>query len=179
MARKPEIHPSPSALSPDRTAHQNRRSFATPGKHAVYSFHCAVRAVAAGVAPGPELEIGRQRLNSLVVPPEAMAMPLAVTFEEAAERLARLERMFVEPDGSFVWVSAVGPQWQVDGQLHDQGIGLSSVELKGRCPREEFDRLLEALGWPSAPVMFQILPEGNFFGEREFRRVAETRTNAE
>ena len=139
----------------------------------MYSFHCAIHALRPGVVPGPEIELGGERIASLVVPTSSRATPLAVTFEEAVEGLARLERMFVEPDGSFVWVSAGGPTWQVDGQLHDQGDRLASVELKGRCPQQEFDQILETLGWPAAPIVFQTLPEGTFLRETEFRRIAE------
>ena len=95
------------------------------------------------------------------------------TFEIACERLAALERMFCEPDGSFVWTSAQGePAWQVDGNLYDHQGLLQFVDLSGTCPAEHFDRLLAALGWPETPLVFQLTREGVLLDEAEFRRQA-------
>ena len=98
-----------------------------------------------------------------------------MTFEEAVATLEKLERMFVEPDGSFVWVSpraigsAVG-SWQLDGNLFDRNGRLLLVDLKGRCPETEFDQLLTAFGWPGTPVIFELTREAIFLDETEFRR---------
>ena len=71
---------------------------------------------------------------------------LAVSFEQVFEQLSHLPRMFIEPDGSFVWrgTAADGEAWQVDGNLIDQGAALAYVELKGCCPQEQFEQLLTA-----------------------------------
>ncbi|MCA9267491.1 MAG: hypothetical protein KDA41_03430, partial [Planctomycetales bacterium] len=92
-------------------------------------------------------------LNS--APGELRPGPLAVSYDAAAEILATLPRMFLEPDGSFVWTGE-SPQgaWQVDGLLVDQGRSLAHVEAAGTCPANEFDQLLAALGWPAAPLVF-------------------------
>lgn len=102
--------------------------------------------------------------------------PLSVTFEQAFAALERLERLFIEPDGSFVWTgsSADGQPWQVDGNLIDRGDTLAYVELKGQCPSEPFDRLLAALGWPETKVAFQLSQRGVFVDETELRRLAAT-----
>ncbi|HVA47363.1 MAG TPA: hypothetical protein VNH11_13420 [Pirellulales bacterium] len=94
----------------------------------------------------------------------------ARTFEQVAQSLADLPRMFVEPDGSFVWVAAAGPAWQIDGVLYDGAERLWYMELQGRCPPHEFDRLLLALGWPETPVRVQLVREGELMEEQEFRR---------
>ena len=91
------------------------------------------------------------------------------TFEEVSEALAALPRMFIEPDGSFVWVSASEPAWQLDGVLYDGPDRLWYIELKGRCPETEFNLLLTALGWPQTQVAFQLVREAALFDEQAFR----------
>jgi hypothetical protein len=60
---------------------------------------------------------------------------LAATFEETSEALSAIPRLFIEPDGSFVWTGEeAGQPWQVDGNLSDRCDSLAYVELKGRCP---------------------------------------------
>jgi hypothetical protein len=123
--------------------------------------------------PGPTVEIGGRRLATLAVPHEALSQPFGIAFEEAVNRLNGLERMFSEPDGSFVWTSPHdGPSWQVDGNLFDRNGRLLFVDLKGRCPAEQFDRLLAAFGWPEMPLVFQLVREAVLLDEPEFRRWA-------
>jgi hypothetical protein len=96
-----------------------------------------------------------------------------VAFEEALGALERLPRMFVEPDGSFVWVGeANGERWQVDGNLFDGGYSLAYVALKGNCPPEAFDRLLGCFGWPATEVVVQLARAGVFVDEGSFRSLA-------
>lgn len=94
------------------------------------------------------------------------------TFEQACDALAQLPRMFVDPDGSFVWVSIGEPPWQLDGVLYDGAGRLWYVELKGRCPEPEFNRLLAALGWPQTSLRFQLVREAVWLDEPAFRRHA-------
>lgn len=105
---------------------------------------------------------------------------LSVTFDAALERLAALPRLFIEPDGSFVWrgMDEGGAEWQVDGNLIDRGIALAYVEVKGCCPVQRFDELLAALGWPEQPLVFQLPRRGVVLDEAEFRRLAATETGA-
>ncbi len=104
---------------------------------------------------------------------EAIGAAFGVTFEQAGEALAKLERMFFEPDGSFVWTSGAGePPWQVDGNLFDRSGKLLFVDLKGSSPSDQFDRLLAAFGWPATVVMYQLTQAAVFLGEAEFRRFA-------
>jgi hypothetical protein len=92
------------------------------------------------------------------------------SFEEVVDLLVKLPRMFVEPDGSFVWVSPHEPAWQVDGVIYDRAGRLWYAEIKGRCPEEQFDQFLSALGWPQTPVVVQLMQEAVQLGEDEFRR---------
>ena len=86
---------------------------------------------------------------------------------------AGLERMFFEPDGSFVWVgSAAGQAWQLDGLLADRAGRLLYVELKGRCPSDVLDGILATFGRPEHGLMFQLVREAVFLDESEFRRYA-------
>ena len=125
------------------------------------------------VQPAP-VSLHGQQFQILEVSPEALATPFAISFEEAGAALEKLERMFFEPDGSFVWTSGAGePNWQIDGNLFDRAGRLQFVDLKGNCPRELFDRLLAAFGWPTMPVMFQLVREAVFLDDAEFRRMAE------
>src|SRR5690348_13782587 len=99
---------------------------------------------------------------------------LSVTFDSALAALSHLPRMFIEPDGSFVWTGTTveGDRWQVDGNLIDRGDVLAYVELKGCCPEEEFNSLLSALGWPQSPLVFQLTQRGVVLDEANFRRLA-------
>jgi hypothetical protein len=89
--------------------------------------------------------------------------------------------MFVEPDGSFVWVSSGAsgdqsvPEWQLDGNLFDRNGRLLIVDLKGTCDEASFDRLLSVFGWPTTPIMFQLSREAVFLDERTFRTYARRR----
>jgi hypothetical protein len=116
---------------------------------------------------------------TLAVPHEALALPMATGFDEAFSRLARLERMFAEPDGSFVWASPrEGPSWQVDGNAFEKEGRVLLVDLKGSCAPREFDRLLAAFGWPAEPLMMQLVRPAVFLDEATFRRHALARGKA-
>jgi hypothetical protein len=95
------------------------------------------------------------------------------SFEEVGESLEKLERMFFEPDGSFVWVGSAGSQaWQLDGLLADRAGRLLYAELKGRCPPQMLDRILATFGRPKHGLMFQLVREAVFLDESEFRKYA-------
>lgn len=140
-----------------------------------YTFFVTVHARPSRVNMGAQVAVGTHRVNTLaIVREELQSTTFACTFEQATARLAALERMYCEPDGSFVWVSSQQESpWQVDGNLYDRDGRLLFVDLKGICPPAAFDRLLEALGWPQTPVMFQLTREAVFLDEEEFRRLAE------
>jgi hypothetical protein len=140
------------------------------------SFHTSLHARSeSAVTSAKPVDLGGQSIRALSVPPESLTTPFALSFEQAGEALEKLDRLFFEPDGSFVWTSPHGePKWQVDGNLFDRAGRLLFVDLKGTCPSREFDRLLSAFGWPETSVMFQLVREAVFLDEAEFRRFAET-----
>jgi hypothetical protein len=83
--------------------------------------------------------------------------------------------MLLEPDGSFVWKGIhSGRPWQLDGMIYDRNGRVVHVEVQGTCPLAAFDRLLAALGWPAALVMFELRRAGVILDEAEFRRCATT-----
>jgi hypothetical protein len=97
--------------------------------------------------------------------------PLPVTFESALSALAEMPRMFIEPDGSFVWTSPAGvAAWQVDGILVDGGATLYYCELKGCCPPEPLHQLLACLSDGATRLVFEMVEQGVVMGEQEFRR---------
>ena len=107
---------------------------------------------------------------------EVLAVPLAISFEDAVDCLSRLERMYAEPDGSFVWVSSrEGLSWQVDGNVFDRGGRVVLVDMKGSCPPDDFDRLLACFGWPAEGLLFQLVRPAVFLEEAAFRRHAAAR----
>lgn len=93
------------------------------------------------------------------------------SFEDVSDAFRELPRMFLEPDGSFVWViEEDGQRYQLDGLLTDDGASLIHCELKGRCGQQILDELLSALGWPEQMVRFQLVQEGTYLTEAEFRK---------
>src|SRR5688572_29128689 len=74
------------------------------------------------------------------------------SFDAALAALALLPRLFIEPDGSFVWTGdAHGRPWQVDGNLIDRGDCLAYVELKGFCPEESLTTYSSLSVGPTRP----------------------------
>jgi hypothetical protein len=153
-----------------------------------YRFHVSVHPLPASPEYDPPREIRGVTVRPLRIPPEALQSPLGLSFEEAAERLERLPRMFLEPDGSFVWVvsqvelqaefptesQAESPsewKWQVDGVLYDRDQRLMFVDLKGECPDSAWTALLQALGADQTPLMFQLVREALFLDEPAMRQV--------
>lgn len=135
-------------------------------------FHATVHVRPLEAAPRPLFEIdgGSTQTLQLARLPDR---PFDLSFEDAAAALGKLDRLFLEPDGSFVWVSQAGELgWQLDGMLYDRAGHLLYVELKGTCDEQAFDRFLAAFGWPRTPVVFQLVRSAVFLDEAEFRRYA-------
>lgn len=139
----------------------------------MYRFHASIHPLPPDVARGKPVELRGELRKTLDVPPHALAQPLEVSFEEAAAQMAMLPRLFLEPDGSFVWVSSDEHHpWQVDGNLYDRGQRLQYVDIKGACPAEAFDHLLACFGWPDTLLMFQLARQAVFLDEQTFRQYA-------
>lgn len=145
----------------------------------LYAFEATVHALPAETRP-----LGRHvdawgDWPTLDVPRAALAMPMRTGFNAALDRLARLERMYAEPDGSFVWTSArEGLAWQVDGNVAERDGRVLLVDLRGCCPPADFDRLLAALGWPAQAVMVLLVRPAVLLDEGTFRRHALARGTA-
>ena len=115
----------------------------------------------------------------LELPRPALSKPMTTGFDEALSRLETLERMYAEPDGSFVWTSPrEGLSWQVDGNAVERDGRVLLVDLRGSCPPAAFDRLLAAFGWPTQPLVMQLVRSAVFVDEETFRRHATARAIA-
>jgi len=126
-------------------------------------------------AAGGYEDLGRS-WPTLDVPRAWLSVPMDVGFDEALERLGRLERMYVEPDGSLVWTSPrEGRRWQVDGNAYERDGRVLLVDLKGSCPRPEFDHLIACFGWPAQRILVQLVRPALFLDEATFRRHATAR----
>jgi hypothetical protein len=71
--------------------------------------------------------------------------PLPSRFEDVCQRLDQVDRLHMELDGSFVWV---GPNWQLDGMIYDHADQIRYVDLKGHCPHQRWNTLLNWLTNP-------------------------------
>lgn len=137
-------------------------------------FHVAIHATPQATIAREPREIAGRSVSTLSLRPEHLTRSIPVSFEAALAALERLPRMFIEPDGSFVWVGEQGESaWQLDGVLFDRAGELVYVELKGTCPSARFDELLTTLGWPQVQFVFQLAREALFLDEAEFRRWTE------
>jgi len=142
----------------------------------LYAFDATLERRPDDAAPGPAHADRWGSWPTLAVDPGRAAAPLATGFDEAFARLARLERMFVEPDGSFVWTSPrEGLSWQVDGNAFEKDGRVLLVDMKGSCPPAAFDSLLAAFGWPAEPVMLHLVRPAVYLDEQTFRRHAAAR----
>jgi hypothetical protein len=84
---------------------------------------------------------------------------LEQSFEGFCDRIRDWSGMFVEPDGSLVWVEVVdGGRLQLDGMIYDRGESIEYLELKGSCTVDGMQRLLSALV-PSVSVTSLMEPE--------------------
>ncbi|MFM7109295.1 MAG: hypothetical protein ACKOZU_11990 [Planctomycetaceae bacterium] len=145
----------------------------------LYAFDVTVQARPAEARVAGSHVDDRGAWPALEVPRAALSAPLGTGFDTLLDRLAALERMYVEPDGSFVWTSPrEGPWWQVDGNAAERDGRVLLVDVRGSCPPAAFDRLLACLGWPATPLMFQLVRPAVFLDEATFRRHALARGTA-
>ncbi len=139
----------------------------------MYEFFVTLHARPKNLQAGSPWSHGGREYPTLNVPIAELAGGFNLSFEDAAAALDSLPRMFIEPDGSFVWVSAqADPRWQIDGVLYDRDERLLFVDLKGSCTPEELNRLLSCFGWPATQVIFQLTREAVFLDEATFREWA-------
>ena len=138
-----------------------------------YRFHVVLHARPADAPSGATIELRGLLLPTLTVRQEDSAEGFAVSFEEFETYCSTAARMFFEPDGSFVWRSAVDEgAWQLDGLVADRDGRVRYIDLKGDCPQERLEWLLAPLGWPRQLILFQLAQEAVFLDEASFRRYA-------
>lgn len=137
-------------------------------------FHVSIHHRPDDVVANGTIALAGETFATLKVAADRRDLAFASSFERAAAALGALPRLFIEPDGSFVWVSsaAATADWQLDGVLYDRDGKLLFVDLKGCSTAADFDQLLAALGSPPERVMFQLAREAVFIDELEFRRFA-------
>ncbi len=87
---------------------------------------------------------------------------MAIAFESLADRLQEFERLHFELDGSFVWTGATPAPWQLDGMAYDFSGQIQRIELKGHCPRAQWQMLLDTLGHPQQSLVAYNLQSSQF-----------------
>jgi hypothetical protein len=139
----------------------------------VYHFRVTLHAAPVDSISTSEQHCGGRTPPSLNLSATQLAQSqFTCTFEEAISRLEALDRMFVEPDGSFVWVAPKDePPWQVDGNLYDRAGKLQYIDVNGSCPADRFNELLAACGWPEQRIVFHLMEHGIVVDEADFRRL--------
>lgn len=98
-------------------------------------------------------------------------MPLKCSFETVFAELGRLDRMYPEMDGSFVWTGEIERvPWQIDGMMYDRDDVVQWCEIKGVCPLKQWHQLLRCFGWPSQSLVAHLVQEQLFVGLDELAR---------
>lgn len=92
---------------------------------------------------------------------------MASSFEEVYRRLERLDRAYLEPDGSFAWCGRGDSRrgdsnWKIEGMLYDNGQQVQRFEVTGGCPLEQWRELLACFGWPQQRLAAHITARGVF-----------------
>jgi len=147
-----------------------------PSTIMLYHFHTSIHAYPDGEIARQEVFLHGTSYDALHPSTSQQAIPLSVQFDEAVERLKELPRMFIELDGAFVWRDdQQTDSWQLDGCLYDRDQHVVYVDVVGRCPPREFDRLLRCLKWPESRLLFQLPRHATFLDEASFRRYASHR----
>lgn len=133
-------------------------------------FHIVIRALPIGELPTHPMTLAGRAVTALIVPADQQATPLGVSFEQAAEMLETFPRMFLEPDGSFVWVSSSEEEaaWQVDGNLYDRDESLIAIDLKGTCGQMHFAQLLDVFRADGHELMIELVRNAVFVRESDF-----------
>lgn len=135
-------------------------------------FRAVLHACPADAQPGPRLRLGTRDFDTLRVP-HGRGVPFPFAFEEAWDRLAKLPRLYLEPDGSFVWCGeprGASAAWQLGGNLYDRDGRLQYVTLCGTCSAEALTRLCTSLGGDSLTLMVELVEAAVFLPASEFRR---------
>jgi hypothetical protein len=123
---------------------------------------------------GGTLKCNGRSFDALDIVAARIWEPFEISFEDVAARLSRFDRLYFEPDGSFVWVGewSGADRWQLEGLLCDHRDLLHYLELRGTCPEQAFLRLCDELRPSTGGLMVQLAEQAVYLGEAEFRRMA-------
>jgi hypothetical protein len=140
------------------------------------SFHVIIRAIPNTELLTRTITLDGRDVDALIVPSDLQALPLGVTFEQAVEMLGAFPQMYIEPDGSFVWVSVAKSteSWQVDGNLYDRDGSLIAIDLKGTYYRSQLGKLFDVFRADKRKLMIEIVRDGVFLRERDFLELLRT-----
>lgn len=130
-------------------------------------FHVFWHRLPENCAAGPEWQSPTGPIRTLQPTSNDLALAWPLSFEEGLQALERLDRLFAEPDGSFVWRPAAGEQ--VDGQCYDRDGQLLYIELRGDCTLANIDRLKRALLPDAAMISIQLARDGVFLAWNDWR----------
>jgi hypothetical protein len=131
-------------------------------------FHATLRPFPEGVAEEIKATWNQLEVQALRVPTQANAMSFELSYEELSDRLNRIDRLHLEPDGSFVWVNAVDVKQRINGQITDNGKRVMFIEMRGCCVRSGMEPIVRQLGWPEVAVSFQLQPEALLVDGEQF-----------
>ena len=96
--------------------------------------------------------------------------PLKTSFEQVEERLKRLDSLYFEPDGSFVFTRASGCE-QVFGMVYDAAGQVQYCDLRGKCGISTWQTLrLAIVGDLVANHEVLLLPEQELQDLQTFER---------
>lgn len=134
------------------------------------TLHVTIHAYPDASPPRRDVKLRGRIVPALEVTSDRFHQPLPVTFDHVLSALERLPRLFIEPDGSFIWIGPTGPdEWKFDGQLHDSTGGLMTMELKVSGHNPDWDQLLSCLNWPETRLAFELVREGVYLDESGLR----------
>jgi hypothetical protein len=104
-------------------------------------------------------------------PARTAGAPLRIPLETALARLEAYERMFVEPDGSFLWTGEATTlslpedargqhqRWQLEGTIYDDGQVVRYIDVLGDCPLLAWQAFLAAFDESLASVTLELVEE--------------------
>ncbi|MCA9167505.1 MAG: hypothetical protein KDB23_07540 [Planctomycetales bacterium] len=135
-------------------------------------WHITIHAHPGKEVPQSSTAVRQRELLRLELPSEWLTLPMSLSFDTVLARLEQLPRLYIEPDGSFIWIGPQGPdQWKFDGQLHDSTGGLMTIELKVSGTDPELDAILGCLDWPEKAYVFQLVREGIYLDHAQVRQL--------
>lgn len=138
----------------------------------ICKFHVCIYADPGGTAPLKRISLAGCEVTPLAADQGALHSAWRCTFDEVYQALEKLPRTLLEPDGSLAWSSPPGaPLWRLEGNLYDRGPTLAYLEIKGSCDERALEQIMQCLGWPQVPLLFQWPQLSILVGENDFRKL--------